>query len=168
MLFRSQGLTEPTEDFVRQMLTYCILSRKNTPAEELLEDGCLLRERYMAEQIAKASESFHRILVVTGGFHSYGLYELLSRQKDGSYVYTGEPVKLHGKVKEQQEVYPMAYSMEAADALNGYASGMLSPGFYQQVWEGIAEEGSPVGVYEKAVLHQLVRSEERRVGKECT
>ncbi len=165
--FEIQGLTEPTEDFVRQMLTYCILSRKNTPAEELLEDGCLLRERYMAEQIAKASESFHRILVVTGGFHSYGLYELLSRQKDGSYAYTGEPVKLHGKVKEQQEVYPMAYSMEAADALNGYASGMQSPGFYHQVWKNLQKNTPQInpddseGEKEEAVLAKLKQPHHR-------
>lgn len=163
--FEIQGLGESTEDFVRQMLTYCILSRKNTPGEELVEDGCLLRERYMAEQIAKASQDYHRILVVTGGFHSCGLFELLSRQKDGSYAYRGEPVKLHGKVREQQEVYPMAYSMEAADALNGYASGMQSPGFYHQVWKNLLEnegqeEGDPPdrgfsGAYEQTVLHFL-------------
>ena len=43
--FEIQGLSEETEVFVRQMLTYCGLSRQNTPREELLEDGCLLRER---------------------------------------------------------------------------------------------------------------------------
>lgn len=165
--FEIQGLTVTTEDFVRQMLTYCILSRKNTSQEELLEDGCLLRERYMAEQIVKASGEHHRILVVTGGFHSYGLFELLSRQTDGSYVYTGEPVKLHSRVEDHQEVYPMAYSMEAADALNGYASGMQSPGFYHQVWKNLhemnfskpqeqkEEEAAASGAYEQTVLHFL-------------
>lgn len=46
--------------------------------------------------------------------------------------------------------------MEAADALNGYASGMQSPGFYQLVWERLLESGTPEGAYKEAVLHQLV------------
>ncbi len=156
--FEIQGLTEATADFVRQMLTYCILSRKNTPEEELDEDGTILRERYMAKQIAEASKTYKKILVVTGGFHSYGLWELLSKEQDGTYAFTGKPVKLHKEADGQQEVYPMAYSMEAADALNGYASGMQSPGFYQQVWKNLKERESAAGAYEDAVLHFLASS----------
>ena len=48
--------------------------------------------------------------------------------------------------------------MEAADALNGYASGMQSPGFYQQVWERLIQWERPEHAYEDAVLHQLVRA----------
>ncbi len=156
--FELQGLTEATADFVRQMLTYCILSRKNTPEEELEEDGTILRERYMAKQIAEASKTYKKILVVTGGFHSYGLWELLSKEQDGTYAFTGKPVKLHKEADGQQEVYPMAYSMEAADALNGYASGMQSPGFYQRVWKNLKERESAAGAYEDAVLHFLASS----------
>ncbi|MCI8556745.1 MAG: hypothetical protein HFI19_03080 [Lachnospiraceae bacterium] len=156
--FEIQGLTEATADFVRQMLTYCMLSRKNTPGEELEEDGTILRERYMAEQIAEASKTYKKILVVTGGFHSYGLWELLSKEQDGTYAFTGKPVKLHKEADGQQEVYPMAYSMEAADALNGYASGMQSPGFYQRVWKNLKERESAAGAYEDAVLHFLASS----------
>ncbi|MEH2958003.1 DUF5682 family protein [Candidatus Merdisoma sp. JLR.KK006] len=156
--FEIQGLTEATADFMRQMLTYCILSRKNTPEEELEEDGTILRERYMAKQIAEASKTYKKILVVTGGFHSYGLWELLSKEQDGTYAFTGKPVKLHKEADGQQEVYPMAYSMEAADALNGYASGMQSPGFYQRVWKNLKERESAAGAYEDAVLHFLASS----------
>lgn len=156
--FEIQGLTEATADFVRQMLTYCMLSRKNTPEEELEEDGTILRERYMAKQIAEASKTYKKILVVTGGFHSYGLWELLSKEQDGTYAFTGKPVKLHKEADGQQEVYPMAYSMEAADALNGYASGMQSPGFYQRVWKNLKEQETAAGAYEDAVLHFLASS----------
>ena len=51
--FEINGLFQETADFVRQMLTYCGLSRMHTPKEELEADGCLLRERYMAQQIAE-------------------------------------------------------------------------------------------------------------------
>ncbi len=186
--FEIGGLYESTADFVRQMFAYCYLSRANTPAGELEEDGCLCRERFMAEQIAKASEKYRRILVVTGGFHTYGLMELLKVSKDGKRVnFAGETVKLCGK--GEQGVYPLAYSMEAADALNGYASGMQSPGFYQLVYENLEsrdrgsenpESGSselqkqgsqkrnsesggqePGKAYEEAVLQQLVKAGRR-------
>lgn len=164
--FEIQGSLNSTEDFVRQMLTYCILSRLNTPREELLEDGTILRERYMAEQIARASGAYKRILVVTGGFHSLGIWELLSMEADGTYVYTGEPVKLHREAKGQQEVYPMAYSMEAADALNGYASGMQSPGFYQRVWKNMENKEKETGAYTEAVLHFLAETGRKARRKE--
>ena len=47
----------------------------------------------------------------------------------------------------------MPYSMEAADALNGYASGMPFTGFYQRIWEGLQETETP---YEHAVLDMIV------------
>lgn len=224
--FEIGGLYESTADFVRQMFTYCYLSRLHTPAEELEADGCLYRERFMAERIAEASEKYRRILVVTGGFHTFGLTELLKPCADGKRVeYTGEPVELHcagtrkgargkkaaaagaeaqakkglgagaeaqakkglgadsdaeaygydyGLEDENQGVYPLAYSMEAADALNGYASGMQSPGFYQLVYEGLesgkwkaGEPGAgddrpePGAAYEDAVLQQLVSAGRR-------
>lgn len=177
--FEIGGLYESTKGFVRQMFAYCYLSRANTPVTELDEDGCLYRERFMAEQIARASEEYRRILVVTGGFHTYGLIELLRLSEDGKRVsFAGEAVKLHGTGAgkqtqkgaqgenhgtdgKDQGVYPLAYSMEAADALNGYASGMQSPGFYQLVYERLEskrlEPGwEPGAAYEEAVLQQLV------------
>lgn len=169
--FEIGGLSLKTGEFVRRMFTYCTLSRQHTPKEEMEEDGCLLRERYMAEQIGKMSGQYGRILVVTGGFHTYGLMELLGIAgergaderpgkagacKAGPLYSHGGPVSLHRLSAEEQGVYPLAYSMEAADALNGYASGMQSPGFYQKVWESLQEQEKPDGAYENAVLHQLV------------
>ncbi len=174
--FEIGGLYLSTEDFVRQMFVYCYLSRIHTPREEMEADGCLCRERFMAQQIAEASKEYHRILVVTGGFHTYGLMELLEEgsgnpgnsgnlENPGSgkpsaagqaCKFCGEPVKLHAIEDKDQGVYPLAYSMEAADALNGYASGMQSPGFYQLAYEGLEEGKEPKQAYEEAVLQQLV------------
>lgn len=174
--FEIGGLFQTTEEFVRQMNIYCYLSRIHTPEEELEADGCLLRERYMAEQIAKASESGKKLLVVTGGFHTYGIRELLkdsfcpetAQKKAGekscgkdAVRYMADPAVLHGLSDQEQGVYPLAYSMEATDALNGYASGMQSPGFYQQVWERLVKGESADGAYEEAVLHQLVSAGRR-------
>ena len=41
--FEIGGLYMETEVFLSKMSAYCGLSRSHTPAEELLEDGCLLR-----------------------------------------------------------------------------------------------------------------------------
>ena len=148
--FEIGGLFLETADFIRLVSVQCGLSRQHTPKEELEADGCLLRERYMAQQIAEASGKYKRILVVTGGFHTYGLMELETLQP------AAKPVKLHRLADRDQGVYPIAYSMEAADALNGYASGMQSPGFYQQVWDRLLKKETPEGAYEGAARHQLV------------
>ena len=148
--FEIGGLFLETADFIRLVSVQCGLSRQHTPKEELEADGCLLRERYMAQQIAEASGKYKRILVVTGGFHTYGLMELETLQP------AAKPVKLHRLADRDHGVYPIAYSMEAADALNGYASGMQSPGFYQQVWDRLLKKETPEGAYEGAALHQLV------------
>lgn len=75
--FELNGLYEDTDAFISHMLTYCRLSRESTPQEELAAEGCLKREVYMAWKIQEAAKQYKRILVVTGGFHTPGLMELL-------------------------------------------------------------------------------------------
>ncbi len=164
--FEMQGLLEDTPRFVYQMLTYCGLSRLHTPREELEAEGCLLRERYMAERIAAFSKRYRRILAVTGGFHTYGLGEILKKRADGGLDFLEKTVRLHRGDESLQSVYPMAYSMEAADALNGYASGMQSPGFYQQVWKRLESGEKPGEAYDGTVLHFLAAAGRRARGKD--
>ncbi len=144
-----------TEEFIRRMYAYCFITRENTPPDEMLEDGCLVRESFMAENILKASCNHDRVLVVTGGFHSYGLYELLEGKCEP------KKYKLHKFSEKVQDVYAMCYSFEAADALSGYASGMQNPGFYDKIWSGIKENINDVqslkNVYETAVLNTLLQ-----------
>lgn len=148
--FEIQGLYETTEEFVKHMLTYCYLSREHTPKEEMEHDGCILRENYMKKRILEASKKYKKILVVTGGFHTFGLLE--EEVQD---------VKLHSISKENQGVYVMSYSMEAADALNGYASGMEAPGFYHKVWTELENGTGSKGAYRESLLNTLIQ-----VGKE--
>ncbi len=51
----------------------------------------------------------------------------------------GQKVMADKVPEKDQGVYMMPYSMEAADALNGYASGMPFTGFYQKAWERLQE-----------------------------
>ena len=154
--FEIDALYISTEEFVARMMSYCYLARQNTPEEEIIVDGCLKREQYMASNIRKASEKYNRILVVTGGFHTPGLYELMHTEKKT------EEIKLHRFSNEIQNVYATAYSLEAADALNGYAAGMQNPGFYELVWQKLKEkmeiQKECAEVYKNAVLDTLLKA----------
>jgi len=135
--FELEGLTQDGETWFGNLLTYCRQARESTPPEQLQEEGCLAREAYMAKKILEtvrelADTSRTRILVVTGGFHTPALAQRL-----GDSILTDLPKKLVSA--KDQGVYLMPYSMEAADALNGYASGMPFPGFYQEIWEHAQE-----------------------------
>lgn len=140
--FEVNGLSMDTPEFVRQMHTYCMLTRENTPPQEMEEDGCLAREAHMAQAIAAACTQHERVLVVTGGFHTWGLLHPTQVTPPKDTFPDGA-----------EQVYPMIYTMEAADALSGYASGMPAPGFYHRVWEHLHEEdAAPADAYASAVL----------------
>ncbi len=135
--FEVNGLSMATADFVSLMHTYCLLARENT--RDLQSDGCLAREAHMARRISEACGKFQRVLVVTGGFHSWGLLHPTEIEQPDPFPEGAE------------QIYPMVYTMEAADALNGYASGMQSPGFYCRVWEKMRGE-DPGEAYAQTVL----------------
>ena len=144
--FEVEGLSLSTEAFVHLMNTYCLLSRRDTPEVELREDGCLAREAHMAMRIREAARTYKRVLVVAGGFHIPGLQNPVI-----------DPPEQKKLPKLHQTVYPMRYSMQAADALGGYASGMPSPGFYDQLWQELHGE-QPERAWETVLLDDLVRT----------
>ena len=165
--FELEGLKQDSETWFGNLLTYCRQARESTPPEQLQEEGCLAREAYMAKKILEtarelagnsqagqktasrrgqkgeeAEAAWNRILVVTGGFHTPALAQRLGETDaettvGGSSALADLPQKLVSA--KDQGVYLMPYSMEAADALNGYASGMPFPGFYQEIWEHVQE-----------------------------
>ncbi len=68
------------------------------------------------------------LLVVTGGFHTPALALDWPRKWDGDL-----PEFNPSKAETLEALVP--YSFEQLDALNGYAAGMPSPGYYQRVWQ---------------------------------
>lgn len=148
--FETAGLFQTDEAFVAQMNAYCLLSRQNTPEEELTEDGCLAREAHMALRIREAAEQYARVLVVAGGFHIWGLLHGPAQSPERRPL-----------TEQDQAVYPMRYTMPAADALSGYASGMPSPGFYASVWTALHAGTPPEQVWDQVVLDYLVRAGRR-------
>ena len=143
--FEIAGLRLSPEDFINQMYTYCILTRMDSSEEELQADAS--REQHMAFRIQEAMKDYRKILVVTGGFHSWGLSELLKSKI--------KPIKLHKFTDEIQNSYPIAYSYQAADALRGYASGMMHPNFYDEITKALEIAESPENVYHQQCLELL-------------
>lgn len=154
--FEINGLDMESEAWFDNLLAYCGLIRENTPEESLRKEGCLAREQKMADNIltyAKSAGKNKKILVVTGGFHTPALKEQIALKIKQNGI--SENSRVSGQVPtKDQSVYLMPYSMEAADSLNGYASGMPFPGFYQKIWESF-REGTP---YQKTVLDFIVAS----------
>jgi hypothetical protein len=110
-------------DFIRNVMAYCALARRDYSEEELAEEGTLAREQAMAAELSEHASG--RVIVVTGGFHTVALPS----------TQPALPKKLQVEPDDHQVVL-MRYSFEQLDRLNGYASGMPSPEFYQRVWEG--------------------------------
>lgn len=145
--YENKGFSLSTEEFVRQVNAWCLQARKNTPHQEMEEDGCLAREFHMARRIREAAQSYRKILIVAGGFHIWGLLHPENEQK----VCPNIP-------KDSQTVYPVRYSEPAADALSGYASGMPAPAFYRKLWQQLHTDGtSTTGAWNSVVLDTIVR-----------
>jgi hypothetical protein len=111
-----------TARLIRNVLAYCALARHEHTPDMLATDGCTAREATMAARIEQESG---RVVVVTGGFHTVALP-------------TTHP-KAPREVKttaENAQVVLVRYGFEQLDRLNGYASGMPCPEFYQRMWEG--------------------------------
>lgn len=159
--FELNGLMEDSDTWFSHLLTHCELSRKNTPKEELQGEGCLEREAHMAarilQKVLEQGTQEKRILVVTGGFHTPALKTRLSDEHWNETTLLAKKLVDNRKSDLEQSVYLMPYSMEAADALNGYASGMPFTGFYQKIWNNINIEKTDAP-YERAVLDMLVAS----------
>lgn len=107
---------------MRNVLAYCAAARLGYNHAELAGEGCLAREAAMAAAIENTPG---KLLVVTGGFHSVAL----------PHTKGGLPPRVPVAAEDAQAVL-MRYGFEQLDRLNGYASGMPSPEFYQRHWEG--------------------------------
>lgn len=120
------GLVADTREFVRIVFTYCTLSRMCYSDEQLGQFGDLEREAHMRACIAQAVAEHGRVLVVTGGFHTYALLP--------PYPSSGEPAGRASSDRALTAAYPMVYTFMEADRLNGYASGMPYVNYYDQIW----------------------------------
>ncbi len=122
-----------SREFFRNVLAYCVLIRKGQTPEELVADGTLVREAAMLSRIDDYSKRFigKQIVVVSGGFHTVAFLEKRTTPAESDK-------KRPEKKKSDSAVAQIAlirYGFEQLDRLNGYASGMPAPEFYQRIWE---------------------------------
>lgn len=135
-LFELQTSTQlaQAENFFNEVFSWCALARLDYEADVLLQDGSLHREDCMWQHIQALLAPKHRILVVTGGFHTLALIELLSQQNNQRYQL--KPAQANW----QEQAWLIRYSFDRLDALNGYASGMPSPAYYQHLWQTLNQD----------------------------
>lgn len=106
------------ETFVKEILTFCILSREMAAGNE----SNILREKYMKDRINEYSKG-KRTLVITGGFHTISIVNMEETFE--------KPFEFE---KEDVNSYPLAYSYKSLDALWGYGSGMPYPYYYDLIY----------------------------------
>lgn len=145
-VFEIEGITKTPTAFAQEVFTYCTLSRLCYTDERLQEEGHLAREAFMRSCIAQAKARYKRILVVTGGFHTYGL--VLQGSADEQQAAVQEKVT---RQQGEEQIYPMVYTFEEADQLNGYASGMPYVNYYQQIWKQLSTR-KPIEVFKQSNL----------------
>lgn len=160
-VFEIGGLEKSTQEFVQDVFTYCTLSRMCYTADRLHRSGDLVREEHMRNCIREASLKYDRVLVITGGFHTYGLLGL--ETDSASHKSSDKPVKKNissgARNTVHQQMYPMVYTFAEADRLNGYASGMPYVNYYDMIWsELLRKKSTAYNVTAVNLLSKLTRA----------
>ncbi len=138
-LFETQWDSADTDRLIDQVAAYCAMARFSYRPEELEADGTNARELCMAaainEELTRLAGAKIKgpVLVVTGGFHSVALPDLVASGATRPPV-----VEL---TDDEAGAWLMRYSFDQLDALAGYASGMPQPAFYDRLWH--ASETAP-------------------------
>ena len=131
-LFESTWDGLETDPFIDRVATWCAMARLDYDEATLVRDGTLAREACMAAEISDelqrvtAEKRTGPVLVVTGGFHTVALPDLVAAK-------AARP-KSPGFTEGETGSWLMRYSFDRLDAISGYASGMPSPAFYDRLW----------------------------------
>jgi hypothetical protein len=129
-LLEADAAAVPAAEHTARVAAWCQLARQDHPAAELDRDGTTAREAEMAWHIAQAltgrGPGDGPVLVVVGGFHAVALPALLAEPPARPQVRADGVTGGAALVR---------YTFERLERLNGYASGMTSPAWHQQLWE---------------------------------
>jgi len=151
LLFEADREPASLEEHVARMAAYCLLTRRSYDDEQLAADGTLAREDEMAfhvrEALAARTTGDGPVLVVLGGFHAVALSGLLEADRPRPSV------DVRGV---ETDAALIRFSFERLDRLNGYASGMTSPGWHQRIWEQREKGATPAAAREAAALASLL------------
>ena len=134
-LFEAPVATRSVRQHLDDMTAYCHLARIEYTDAELVADGTLQREAEMCghirDALAARAEGDGPVLVVVGGFHAVALPDMLAELSAGPR----ERQAMSRSAISEESSALIRYSFDRLDRLNGYAAGMKSPAWHQQVWE---------------------------------
>ncbi|KHA75562.1 DUF5682 family protein [Janthinobacterium lividum] len=123
---RSRAALADWRSMFGDVFSYCAMARLDYEPAVLEAEGSLPRERHMAAHIARWRKQVDGpVVVVTGGFHTSALIELVAAAPAHAVPAAASPSWL------------IRYSFERLDALNGYGAGMPAPAYYQAVWDAL-------------------------------
>lgn len=137
--YEINGLIRSDEEWFEKLYEYCKIAREHTLYETLIKDGDIAREICMAYNILNeaVNNPSSKIMVVTGGMHTVALYDRITRGYTAAKK-EYDDIMRHRISNDNQAVYIIAYTEEALASLNGYASGMPYPGYYEDIWRQIS------------------------------
>lgn len=162
-LFETRLATPDWRSFLADVGAYCAGIRASTAPAEIERNGDAAREAHMAQAIRQALEEQQQedkledpqqdkmkgtqptgpIVVVTGGFHTPALMDLLAKAgpQEGNKTFNKVNKTASKKAKAAPETrsYLIRYSFGALDALNGYAAGLPQPAYYDLLWQRAQE-----------------------------
>jgi hypothetical protein len=151
-LFEVNAGGRSVAEHVAAVVAYCELSRADATPASLRADGTLAREAEMAWHIQGAMATRQPgdgpVLAVVGGFHAVALAGQLA---------AGDVVRPSpkGPAPDEQEAALIRYAFDRLERLNGYASGMTSPGWHQRVWERRGKDDGTGSVRDEVGLTML-------------
>jgi Family of unknown function (DUF5682) len=160
LLFEADPTDTDLDEHLARMTAYCLLARRDHTEADLDRDGTRAREAEMAHHVrearARRSATDGPVLVVLGGFHAVALPDLLAGPPP-------RPVLDVGEVEEGAAL--IRYSFDRLERLNGYASGMTSPGWHQRIWDERRQGARPDAARRAAALTVLLDVAEEMRGR---
>jgi Family of unknown function (DUF5682) len=151
LLFEADPAETDLDEHLARMAAYCLLARRDHSDTDLDRDGTRAREAEMVhhvrEALAARSAGDGPVLVVLGGFHAVALPDLLSDPPP-------RPQLDSGKIEEGSAL--IRFSFDRLERLNGYASGMTSPGWHQRIWDERRQGATPDAARRAAALTVLL------------
>jgi hypothetical protein len=151
LLFEAGSAETDLDEHVARMTAYCLLSRRDHSDADLDRDGTRAREAEMAhhvrEAVAARAPGDGPVLAVLGGFHAVALPDLLADPPPRPQIDTGQA---------EEGLALIRYNFDRLERLNGYASGMTSPGWHQRIWDERRQGATPDAARRAASLTVLL------------
>ncbi|SEE93963.1 DUF5682 family protein [Jiangella alba] len=163
LLFEADLAPVDLDEHLARMAAYCLLARGDQTTADLDREGTRQRESEMAWHAARALAARRPgdgpVLMVLGGFHAVALPDLLADPPD-------RPTFELGPADEGAAL--VRYGFDRLERLNGYASGMTSPGWHQRIWEERRHGNPPDQARRAAALTVLLDVAELLRGRHHT